>query len=388
MDIKQIDNTYVAGTYSRFPLEIAKGEGCIAYDENGKSYIDLGSGIAANAFGYADKIWSDAVTAQVNSVQHTSNLYYCAPGAKLAQLLCEKTGMKKVFFANSGAEANECAIKTARRWAFQKYGDESHAGIIPLVNSFHGRTITTLAATGQDTFHTDFGPFTPGFYYAPADDANAVRKLAEENGCCAVMMELVQGEGGVNALSKEFVAEVLKIAKELDLLIITDEIQTGNGRTGKLYSWMHYGFTPDIMTTAKGLGGGLPIGACLMGEKTENVMTPGSHGSTFGGNPVCCAGALSILERIDDKLMAEVQNKSEYIINELTGAKGVNSVTGMGLMLGIDTVRPAKEVLMGCMERGVLVLTAKTKVRLLPPLNIPFESLKKAISILKEELAK
>ncbi|MBQ8830028.1 MAG: acetylornithine/succinylornithine family transaminase [Oscillospiraceae bacterium] len=388
MDIKQIDNTYVAETYARFPLEIAKGEGCIAYDENGKSYIDLGSGIAANAFGYADKVWADAVSRQANSVQHTSNLYYCAPGAKLAQLLCEKTGMKKVFFANSGAEANECAIKTARRWAFKKYGDESHAGIITLVNSFHGRTITTLAATGQDTFHTEFGPFTPGFYYAPADDASAVRKLAEENGCCAVMMELVQGEGGVNALSKEFVADVLEIAKEHDLLIIIDEIQTGNGRTGKLYAWMHYGFTPDIMSTAKGLGGGLPIGACLMGEKVENVMTPGSHGSTFGGNPVCCAGALSIIERLDDALMDEVCKKSEYIINELTGAKGVNSVTGMGLMLGIDTVRPAKEVLMGCMERGVLVLTAKTKVRLLPPLNIPFESLKKAISILKEELAK
>lgn len=388
MDIKQLDNTYVAETYSRFPLEIVRGEGSVAYDENGKSYIDLGSGIAANAFGYADKIWAEAVMQQVNSVQHTSNLYYCAPGAKLAAALCEKTGMKKVFFANSGAEANECAIKTARRWAFQKYGDESHAGIITLINSFHGRTITTLAATGQDVFHTDFGPFTPGFYYAPADDAAAIRKIAETDGCCAVMMELVQGEGGVYPLSKEFVNEVLEIAKEHDLLVITDEIQTGNGRTGKLYSWMHYGFVPDIMTTAKGLGGGLPIGACLMGEKTENVMTPGSHGSTFGGNPVCCAGALSVFERLDDSLMAEISEKSEYIINELKDAKGVKSVSGMGLMLGIETEKSAKEVLLGCMERGVLVLTAKTKVRLLPPLNIPFDLLKQAISILKEELAK
>ena len=388
MDIKQLDNTYVAETYSRFPLEIVRGEGSVAYDENGKSYIDLGSGIAANAFGYADKIWAEAVMQQVNSVQHTSNLYYCAPGAKLAAALCEKTGMKKVFFANSGAEANECAIKTARRWAFQKYGDESHAGIITLINSFHGRTITTLAATGQDVFHTDFGPFTPGFYYAPADDADAIRKIAETDGCCAVMMELVQGEGGVYPLSKEFVNEVLEIAKEHDLLVITDEIQTGNGRTGKLYSWMHYGFVPDIMTTAKGLGGGLPIGACLMGEKTENVMTPGSHGSTFGGNPVCCAGALSVFERLDDSLMAEISEKSEYIINELKDAKGVKSVSGMGLMLGIETEKSAKEVLLGCMERGVLVLTAKTKVRLLPPLNIPFDLLKQAISILKEELAK
>lgn len=388
MDIKQLDNTYVAETYSRFPLEIVRGEGSVAYDENGKSYIDLGSGIAANAFGYADKIWAEAVMQQVNSVQHTSNLYYCAPGAKLAAALCEKTGMKKVFFANSGAEANECAIKTARRWAFQKYGDESHAGIITLINSFHGRTITTLAATGQDVFHTDFGPFTPGFYYAPADDADAIRKIAETDGCCAVMMELVQGEGGVYPLSKEFVNEVLEIAKEHDLLVITDEIQTGNGRTGKLYSWMHYGFVPDIMTTAKGLGGGLPIGACLMGEKTENVMTPGSHGSTFGGNPVCCAGALSVFERLDDSLMAEISEKSEYIINELKDAKGVKSVSGMGLMLGIETEKSAKEVLLGCMEHGVLVLTAKTKVRLLPPLNIPFDLLKQAISILKEELAK
>ena len=388
MDIKQIDNAYIAETYSRFPLEIAKGEGSIAYDEKGKSYIDLGSGIAANVFGYADKEWAAAVTEQVGLVQHTSNLYYCAPGAMLAEALCQKTGMKKVFFANSGAEANECAIKTARRWAFQKYGDEEHSGIITLINSFHGRTITTLAATGQDTYHKEFGPFTPSFYYAPADDAEKVRQLAKEHKCCAVMMEMVQGEGGVNPLSKEFVAEVMKIAEEFDLLVITDEIQTGNGRTGKFCAWMHYGFTPDIMTTAKGLGGGLPIGACLMGEKVKDVMTPGSHGSTFGGNPVCCAGALSVVKRLDEDLMAEVVEKAEYIRKELEGAKGVKAVTGLGLMLGIETERAARDVLDGCMERGVLVLTAKTKVRLLPPLNIPFDLLRQAISILKEELAK
>lgn len=303
-------------------------------------------------------------------------------------MLCEKTGMKKVFFANSGAEANECAIKAARRYAFKKYGDESHAGIVTLINSFHGRTITTLAATGQESFHTDFGPFTQGFYHAPANDSGEVRRLVKEHGCCAIMLEMIQGEGGVNPLTREFVEEILEIAREFDLLIIVDEIQTGNGRTGKLYSWMNYGFTPDIMTTAKGLGGGLPIGACLFGERVKDVMTPGSHGSTFGGNPVCCAGGLSVLSRLDDKLMNEVTEKSDYIVNELKDAKGVKSVTGMGLMLGLETERPAKDIVLGCIENGVLVLTAKSKVRLLPPLNIPFESLKQAIAILKEELGK
>lgn len=388
MNVKELDNTYIADTYARFPVEIVSGEGCLAYDENGKSYIDLGSGIAANVFGYADKELAKAVTEQVNKVQHTSNLYYCAPGAKLAEMLCEKTGMKKVFFANSGAEANECAIKAARRYAFKKYGDESHAGIVTLINSFHGRTITTLAATGQESFHTDFGPFTQGFYHAPANDSGEVRRLVKEHGCCAIMLEMIQGEGGVNPLTREFVEEILEIAREFDLLIIVDEIQTGNGRTGKLYSWMNYGFTPDIMTTAKGLGGGLPIGACLFGERVKDVMTPGSHGSTFGGNPVCCAGGLSVLSRLDDKLMNEVTEKSNYIVNELKDAKGVKSVTGMGLMLGLETERPAKDIVLGCIENGVLVLTAKSKVRLLPPLNIPFESLKQAIAILKEELGK
>lgn len=388
MNVKELDKEYIADTYSRFPVEIARGEGSTLFDETGKAYTDLGSGIAANIFGYGDEAWTAAVTDQLGKVQHTSNLYYCEPGAKLAQLMCEKTGMKKVFFANSGAEANECAIKAARRWAFQKYGDESHANIITLVNSFHGRTITTLAATGQDKFHHEFGPFTPGFLYAPAGDADAVKKLAKENCCCAVMMEMVQGEGGVIPLDKEFVQEVVEFAHEKDILIIVDEIQTGNGRCGKLYSWMNYGFTPDLMTTAKGLGGGLPIGACVFGEKTKAVMTPGSHGSTFGGNPVCCAGALSLLKRIDESLMAEVMEKSRYIIDELKDAPGVKGVSGLGLMLGIECTRPAPEVVAGCIEKGVLVLTAKSKVRLLPPLNIPFDQLKEAIAILKEELAK
>ncbi len=388
MDIKELDNKYIAATYARFPVEIVRGEGSLVYDENDKSYIDLGSGIAANIFGYNDEIWINAVTEQLHKVQHTSNLFYSIPGAELARLLCEKTGMKKVFFANSGAEANECAIKAARRWAFQKYGDESHSTIITLKNSFHGRTITTLAATGQDKYHTEFGPFTPGFVYADASDASDVARLAEENKCCAIMMEMVQGEGGVVPLDRAFVSGAIETAKKHDLLIVVDEIQTGNGRTGKLYSWQNFGFTPDIMTTAKGLGGGLPIGACLFGERTENVMTPGSHGSTFGGNPVCCAGAVSILKRVDSDLMESVMEKSKYITEELTGAPGVISVAGMGLMLGIETVRPAGEIVSGCIERGVLVLTAKNKIRLLPPLNIPFELLKQGIRILKEEICK
>ena len=323
MNIKELDSTYVAHSYGRFPLQIDHGKGAELFDEKGARYIDMGSGIAVNTFGACDESWQQAVIAQLGKLQHASNLYYTAPCAQLAQMLCEKTGMKKVFFGNSGAEANECAIKAARRWAFQKYGDESHATIITLKNSFHGRTITTLAATGQDVFHTEFGPFTGGFVYADAHDAADVRRLAEENSCCAIMMELVQGEGGVNALKQEYVDEVLAIAKEKDLLIVIDEVQTGNGRTGKLYSFMHYGFTPDIFTTAKGLAAGLPLGACVFGEKTENVLTPGSHGSTFGGNPICCAAAISVLERLDDALMAAVQKKSAYIVEQLQKAVAV-----------------------------------------------------------------
>jgi acetylornithine/N-succinyldiaminopimelate aminotransferase len=296
--------------------------------------------------------------------------------------------MKKVFFGNSGAEANECAIKAARRWAFLKYGDESHSTIITLKNSFHGRTITTLAATGQDVFHTEFGPFTPGFVYAEANNIADVRRLAEENGCCAVMFEPVQGEGGVMPLTQEFVSGLAELAKEKDLLLVVDEVQTGNGRSGRFCAYMNFGIEPDIVTTAKGLGGGLPIGACLFGEKTKDVMSAGKHGSTFGANPVCCAGAISIIERIDDELLASVREKSEYIISELEGAKGVKSVSGMGLMLGIESDRPAGEVISDCIEQGVLVLSAKTKIRLLPPLNIGWDELKEAIAILKGVLAK
>ena len=342
MNIFEKDKTYVAGTYGRFPLQLVRGKGCFAWDENGKEYIDLGSGIAVNSFGYADDEWMAAVTAQLGALPHTSNLYYTGPCANLAEELCKRTGMKKVFFGNSGAEANECAIKTARKWGLDTHG-ENHSAIITLKNSFHGRTIATLTATGQDVFHTNFGPFPDGFVYAEAGNLEDVRRLAEENACCAVMLEIVQGEGGVVALPDAFLKGVEALCREKNMLLIVDEVQTGNGRSGALYAYMRYGLNPDIVSTAKGLGGGLPIGACLLGERVENTLTPGTHGSTFGGNPTVCAGALSILKRIDDALLAEVREKSDYIVNELTGAPGIRSVTGLGLMLGVETEKNAKE---------------------------------------------
>ena len=386
-DIFSIDNEYIAHTYGRFPVAFTDGKGARLVDTAGKEYIDLGSGIAVNIFGIADDEWQKAVTEQLGRLQHTSNLYYTEPCAKLAEHLCTRTGMKKVFYGNSGAEANECAIKAARLYSFNKYG-EGRSTIVTLKNSFHGRTITTLAATGQDVFHTKFGPFTEGFVYCEADNIEELRKLTAENNCCGIMFEVVQGEGGIHVLSKEFVAEIDRIAKEKDLVVIVDEVQTGNGRTGKLYGYMNYDIQPDVVTTAKGIGGGLPIGLCMLGEKMKDVFTPGTHGSTFGGNPVCCAGALSIMSRIDDELLVEVAEKSKYIISELEGAKGVKSVSGMGLMLGIETERPAAEIIKEAMERGVLVLSAKTKVRLLPPLNIVKEDLMEAIAILKEVIGK
>lgn len=387
MSITSNDKQFVANTYARFPIELVSGKGAILKDSNGKEYIDLGSGIAVNIFGVADDEWQKAVTHQLSVLPHTSNLYYSEPCSTLAELLCERTGMKKVFFSNSGAEANECAIKVARKYAFDKYGDESHSTIITLKNSFHGRTIATLKATGQDVFHTDFGPFPEGFVYAEANNFDDVKKFVDTDKCIAVMMELVQGEGGVCKLDENFVKSVAELVKEKDMLLIIDEVQTGNGRTGELYAYMHYGIQPDIVTTAKGLGGGLPIGATMLGENVENVLTFGSHGSTFGGNPVSCAGACNIIKRIDDKLLSEVKEKSSYIFSELEGAKGVKSVSGLGLMIGVETEKPAKEVANACIEKGVLVLTAKTKVRLLPSLNIDWDDLKKAIRILKEVIA-
>ena len=386
MDIKKIDGEYVAGTYARFPLEIVSGKGSLVYDENGKEYIDLGTGIAVNTFGVSDDEWVAAVTEQLAKCQHTSNLFYSAPCALLAKTLCERTGMKRVFFSNSGAEANETAIKVARKYAAEKKGSE-YSTIITLKNSFHGRTITTLAATGQDIFHKDFLPLTAGFVHAEPDDIASVEALVKEYKVAAIMFELVQGEGGVHALSPEFVKGLVKIAEENDILLICDEVQTGNGRTGELYAFMNYGFTPDIASTAKGLGGGLPIGACMLGEKVKDTLTPGSHGSTFGGNPIAAAGANNILSRIDEKLLAEVREKSNYIFTELSGAVGVKSVSGLGLMIGIETEKDASEVIAKCRENGVLVIKAKHKVRLLPALNIPMQELQKAVAVIKAACA-
>ena len=382
-DIISLDNKYVARTYNRFPVEIISGNGSIAVDSKGKEYIDMGTGIGCTAFGYCDNEWKDAVTEQLSKVQHTSNLYYTEPCAKLAKLLCDKTGMKKVFFGNSGAEANECAIKIARKYGAEKKGQD-YFNIITLKNSFHGRTLTTLSATGQDSFHKLFNPLTQGFLYADANDINSVENLVKENCVCGIMLECVQGEGGVLPLTNEFVKAVYNLCQEQDIVLIIDEVQTGNGRTGELYAYMNFGIKPDVVTTAKGLGGGLPIGACMMGEKVENVLGFGDHGSTFGGNPVSSAGAISIINRIDENLLNGVKEKSKYIFEQLANAEGVISVSGMGLMIGIETVKPVKEVMAYCMENGVLPLTAKNKLRLLPALNIPFDLLKKAVEIIKK----
>ncbi len=387
MNIKQLDEEYIAHTYARFPIQIASGKGALAVDENGKEYIDLGAGIAVNTFGYADEAWIRAVTEQLAKCQHTSNLYYSEPCAKLAELLCRRTGMKKVFFGNSGAEANECAIKVARKYAADKKGKDTYT-IITLKNSFHGRTITTLAATGQDVFHKDFTPLTEGFVYAEPNDLDSVRELVKAHKTAAILFEAVQGEGGVMPLKKEFVTGLAEIAANNDILLMADEVQTGNGRTGKLYAYMNYGVTPDIVTTAKGLGGGLPIGACLLGEKVMDTLTQGSHGSTFGGNPAVCAGAYNILSRIDDTLMDEVTEKSAYVFDALRGAPGIRSVTGMGLMIGILPEKSAGEVIDLCREDGVLVIKAKDRVRLLPPLNIPKELLEKAVTVIKAACAR
>ena len=386
-NIKELDKKYVANTYARFPVLLEHGSGSLVYDDAGKEYIDLGAGIAVTSFGIADSEWAAAVTQQLTKLQHCSNLYFTGPCALLAEKLCEATGMKKVFFGNSGAEANECAIKAARKYSFDKYGPDRYK-IVTLVDSFHGRTIATLSATGQPDLQNGFQPMVPGFIYTPANDCEALKALVEsESGICAFMFELIQGESGVNVLSQEFVDCMVSLAKEHDILLVDDEVQAGNGRTGTLYAYMQYGFTPDIMSTAKGLGGGLPIGACLMGEKVQDTMGAGTHGSTFGGNPAVCAGALNILSRIDGKLLADVKAKGEYIVKELSGAPGVKGISGKGLMIGIETEKSAGDVLAECMANGVLVLTAHGKVRLVPALNIPMELVEKAVAVIKAACA-
>ena len=390
MSIKELDQQYVAATYRRFPVEIVSGQGSVLTDVNGKRYIDMGSGIGVTAFGVADPAWQAAVTAQLGRVQHTSNLYYTEPCARLAEMLCTRTGIKKVFFSNSGAEANECAIKVARKYAAARRGSDS-ATIVTFKNSFHGRTLTTLAATGQDKFHALYQPLTPGFCHIEAGtDLCELEALCARQKVAAVLFECVQGEGGVVPIDGGFLREMEAFCKERDILVMVDEVQTGNGRTGALYAYMNFGLTPDVVSTAKGLGGGLPLGATLLGEKVADVFAPGDHGSTFGGNPVCCAGAISVLERLDDAFLASVRAKSERLVARLTASRGIESVTGLGLMLGLKTVRPAADVVAECIERGVLCLTAKDKVRLLPALNIPDDLLMQAadtiISVCEEGL--
>ena len=382
MNTFELDKTYIAGTYKRFPVEIVSGKGSLVKDVNGREYIDMGSGIAVTSFGVADDDWIAAVEKQIHSVQHMSNLYYTAPCARLAEALCKKTGMAKVFFSNSGAEANECAIKAARKWAAE-HKSPACSTIITLENSFHGRTLTTLSATGQEHYHELYQPLTPGFASFTAGDMDALKKLCKGGNVAAVLIECVQGEGGVVALDPVFVSELAAFLKEQDILLMVDEVQTGNGRSGKMYAYMTYGLQPDVVSTAKGLAGGLPMGATLLGEKVKDVFSYGDHGSTFGGNPVAAAAAISVVDRLTDAFLADVVRKSELIRSLLQDAPGIEGISGLGLMIGLKTTRPASEVIAACMENGVLCLTAKDRVRLLPALNIPDELLMKAAEVIK-----
>ena len=382
---KQYDDEYIIHSYGRFPVLLTKGKGATVQDDTGKTYIDFTSGIGVNALGFCDDNWVQAVSAQLQSLQHTSNLYYTEPCIQAAKLLCEKSGMKKVFFGNSGAEANEGVIKAARKYSFLKYG-ASRNKIIALQNSFHGRTMAALSATGQDAYHNFFFPFVDGFVFAKANDfADILSKMTDD--VCAVILETVQGEGGVVPLDKEYVQAVAKACKEKDILLIVDEVQTGMGRTGSLFSYQQFGIQPDLVSCAKCLGGGLPIGAVLFGEKTETVFVPGDHGFTFGGNPVVCAGAVHILNTMDEAFLQDVQKKGAYLKEKIEKMPHVENVAGLGMMLGIQLDVEAKPVINALLEAGLLVLSAKTKIRLLPPLTITQEELDKGLTILEQTLA-
>lgn len=389
MSIQSLDHEYMIGTYNRQNLSIVSGNSATCLDENGKEYVDFSSGIGVNSLGYCDDEWSFAVAKQAALLQHTSNLYYTEPAVKLAKLLCEQSGYKKVLFCNSGAEANEAAIKLARKYSFDQYGTDANRNkILALKNSFHGRTITTLAATGQDVFHNYFFPFTEGFTFADPSDIDATLATLMEGGYCGVMLELIQGEGGVVPLSQEFVTKLFDYCEQNDILTIADEVQTGIGRTGKLLASKHFGVKPNITSLAKGLGGGLPIGAIITDEKTCNVFGFSDHGTTFGGNPVACAGGYVALKRIaNEDFLAEVAAKGEQIRAELSALPEVLAIDGMGMMLGIRLrEKNAGEVVKKGIEQGLILLTAKEKIRLLPPLNITMQELDKGLAILKEIL--
>ena len=380
-------NSHVMQSYGRYPLVMEQGSGRRCKDENGTEYIDFGSGIGTNSLGYCDEKWADAVCAQVRTLQHSSNYYYTKVQADFAERLCGITGKKSVFFCNSGAEANECAIKVARKYSFDKYGKGRHT-IITLVNSFHGRTIATLSATGQDVFHNYFFPFVEGFVNVTANDIADLEAKLQDDTVCAVMLEYVQGEGGVNVLGQEFVDAVYDLCAKKDILVITDEVQTGVGRTGKFLAGEYFGKKADIVTLAKGIAGGLPMGACLVNEKCSGVLTAGTHGSTFGGNPIACAGGLAVLDRIESSgFLEEVNRKSEFIKSELEKCSEVEYITGLGLMVGIKLrSKDAHDVAQKALDRGLLILTAKEKVRLLPPLTISYDELKDGLKILIEIL--
>lgn len=386
-DIQTLDSEYVCHSYGRFPVALEHGENAVCYGFDGRRYIDFTSGIGVNSLGFCDREWIKAVSAQLGKLQHISNLYYTEPCARLAELLCRRTGMKRVFFANSGAEANEGAIKAARKYSFDRYGAGRNK-ILTLKNSFHGRTLTTLSATGQDTFHNYFFPFTEGFEFIPAGDFDVLKASAD--GACALMIELIQGEGGVLPVSKEYVKEAAEYCKENDILLIVDEVQTGVGRTGSLYCFEQYGIEPDIVTSAKGIGGGLPLAAVIFGEKTKDVFKPGDHATTFGGNPVICAGAIEVITRMDEKFLEDVRKKGDYLREKILKMPNVTGISGMGMMIGVelrDGVKSSDVVTSG-LDTGVLLLTAKTKVRLLPPLTISYEEMDEGLEAFKKALAK
>ena len=386
MDTKQLDKKYIMNTYGRYDVALKKGKGCTAYDEDGKKYLDVSSGIGVNSLGYCEDGWVNAVSAQLNTIQHISNYFYSKQASELAEKLCKLTGLSKVCFSNSGAEANECAIKVARKYSFDKYGNGRNE-IISLVDSFHGRTVTTLSATGQENFHNYFFPFTEGFKYAEANNIDSVKSLVSDK-TCAILIECVQGEGGVNILDKDFVKGIRKLCDEKDIILITDEVQTGIGRTGKLFCYENFGITPDLVTCAKGIGGGLPIGLCICSDKLKDVMQPSTHGSTFAANPVVCAGANYVIDKIaNEEFLSEVNEKGEYLKDKLRKIDGVKSVRGLGLMIGIELEKDnAKEIALKCVENGLLIITAKNLLRMLPPLNISKNEIDEAVEILNKTI--
>lgn len=386
LNTKEKDLKYIMHTYGRYDVALKSGKGATAFDENGKKYIDVSSGIGVNSLGYCDEGWVNAVSKQAGTIQHMSNYFYSEQASNLAEKLCRLTGLAKVCFGNSGAEANECAIKIARKYSFDKYGADRNE-IITLKNSFHGRTVTTLSATGQDNFHNYFFPFTPGFVYAEANDMDSLRKTVTDK-TCAVMFEVIQGEGGVNILDKDYVQSLVKFCNDNDILVIIDEVQTGVGRTGKLFAHQNYGVVPDLMTVAKGIGGGLPIGICMCSDKLKDVMTPSTHGTTFGANPVVCAGANYVLDKVaNDEFLNEVNNKGEYLEEKLLKLEEIKSVRRMGLMVGIELKNgDAHDIAVKCVENGLLIITAKDLLRMLPPLVITYEEIDEAVQLLEKTL--